>query len=181
MKANTLEIIVEKEQFAIAESIIFRTAFLLSNGVSILDDLKYLEMALQTFISENYIQHSGPKLYSMDNDGFEYQYPQYRIQITNTDFPKLEQFLVKYPQISLTTQEVFLSEEQKQDLLEGLIAQAKAEARQISNTGGLNLVGTFKMSRIVSPTSSWNVVSPIAVSMHQKHAITYEFIFNVEH
>jgi len=180
-----IKIILNKSEVFIAESIKFQTTFLVREENSLKDELERINKNFLAFLEENKFDYEGPKPGTMNNNGFEYTYPSYIINLSYADYLKLEKYRDANSELAGHAMSSTFSKDSQKKLLEIVTEEAKKQAQELAETDKLTLQKDYEIKELELPLNSkkWTIYPPQSARYnHFRQSLegNYEFIFTAE-
>jgi len=178
-------LILNKSAVFLAESIKFKTTFLIKEEAGLDKELEKVNRSFLSFLEGNKLEYEGPKPGTMNNNGHEYTYPSYTIYLSYTDYQKLEKYRDLHSELAGFVMSSVFSKNSQGELLQSITEEAKQQAWEIAKTDHLTLQKEFKSKNLKLPSDGkkWMVYPPLSARInHFRQSLegNYEFTFTAE-
>lgn len=180
LSAQEIEVIVSKEEYFTAETVIFWTAFSFKDKDSFEKDFGQTNKALLDFIERNQLKIIRTTESTTDRGDFVFKSPVNQILLNHDQYVLLEKYRDDHPELGGMAVKPEFSKPDKDKLLHEITVQAWREADEIAIKKGLVLKNEYKSEEVIEKRSQWAVGPPASARydhFKQPLSATYKFIF----
>ncbi|WP_159467768.1 hypothetical protein [Dyadobacter sp. 3J3] len=180
LSAQEIEVVVSKEEYFTAETVIFWTVFSFNNKESFEKDFAKKNKAFLDFVENSQLKIIRTTESTMDRGDFVYKYPVHQILLTHDQYLLLEKYRDAHPELGGMAVKPEFSKQDKDKLFHEITVQAWREADEIAIKKGLVLKNDYRSEEVVEKKSQWVVGAPASARydhFKQPFSATYKFIF----
>lgn len=180
LSAQEIEVVVSKEEYFTAETVIFWTAFTFNNKESFEKDFDQNNKALLDFIESNQLKIIRTTESTTDRGDFVFKSPVYQILLNRDHYHLLEKYRDDHPELGGMAIKPEFSKQDKDKLFHEITVQAWREADEIAIKKGLVLKNEYQSEEIAEKKSQWAVGPPASARydhFKQPLSATYKFTF----
>lgn len=178
--AQEIEVIVSKEEYFRAETVVFWTSFSFDNKESYEEKFASKNKEFIDFLEKNQLTIIRSTESTSERGDFVYKSPVYQILLNHDQYLLLEKYRDDHPELGGMAVKPEFSEKDKEKLFHDISVQAWRDADEIAIKRGLVLKSDYASEEIVEKKNSW-VIGPPGSARYdhfkQPLSATYKFVF----